>query len=84
MTWVVTGAAGFIGTNLCIELVKLGRDVVLIDNLSRANVLDNAEFLKIKFGLQVTVIDVSDWEELKESLDKIENIEVLIHLAGQV
>lgn len=84
MTWIVTGAAGFIGTNLCIELMKLGRDVVLIDDLSRANVHDNAEFLKSKFGLQVTVIDVSDWEELKECLEKIENIEVLIHLAGQV
>ena len=32
MRIIVTGGAGFIGTNLCKELVRLGHDVVSIDN----------------------------------------------------
>ena len=31
---LVTGGAGFVGTNLIIQLQKLGHDVVSIDNYS--------------------------------------------------
>ena len=31
---LVTGGAGFIGSNLCIELVDLGAEVYCLDNLS--------------------------------------------------
>ena len=31
---VITGGAGFIGSNLCFELLKLGNSVVCMDNLS--------------------------------------------------
>ncbi len=84
MTWVVTGAAGFIGTNLCLELSRREKEIVLIDNLSRVGVTENAEFMKKEFGLEIFRIDVSNWDELKKTLDQIENIEVVIHLAGQV
>ena len=84
MTWVVTGAAGFIGTNLCIELVRLGKEVVLIDDLSRTNVVENANFLKSKHNLDTKLIDVSNWKELKRGLGELEEIEIIIHLAGQV
>ena len=84
MTWVVTGAAGFIGTNLCIELVRLGKEVVLIDDLSRTNVVENANFLKSRHNLDTKIIDVSNWKELKTGLGELEEIEIIIHLAGQV
>jgi len=84
MTWVVTGAAGFIGTNLSLELAKLGREVLLIDDLSRVGVKQNADLLYKEFGLSVTRADVSNWEEIKSALDQVQNIEVIVHLAGQV
>ena len=84
MTWVVTGAAGFIGTNLSLELSKQGKEVLLIDDLSRAGVTENATFLYESNGLQIKRIDVSNWNDLQSALDAIEEIEVIIHLAGQV
>lgn len=35
-TILVTGGAGYIGSHTCIELIKAGYDVVIIDNLSNS------------------------------------------------
>ena len=43
--WLVTGAAGFIGVNLCIKLLNLGQKIVCIDNLSTGT-LNNIKKLK--------------------------------------
>ena len=36
-TWLVTGVAGFIGSNLLLELLRCGQRVVGVDNLSTGN-----------------------------------------------
>lgn len=33
MTVLVTGGAGYIGSHTCVELLNLGMDVVIVDNL---------------------------------------------------
>ncbi len=48
MKFVVTGGAGFIGSNLVERLVKEGNDVIVIDNLHTGS-LENLKGLNIKF-----------------------------------
>lgn len=48
MKYVITGGAGFIGSNLVDELIKGGHEVVVIDNLEsgkKENVNPNAKFI---------------------------------------
>ncbi|MEX0595418.1 MAG: NAD-dependent epimerase/dehydratase family protein, partial [Candidatus Paceibacterota bacterium] len=49
-TSLVTGGAGFLGTNLCINLLQLGHNVICLDNFSTGkmtniiNLLENPDF----------------------------------------
>ena len=48
-TWLVTGVAGFIGSNLAVKLLELGQNVVGLDNFStgkRDNVPDGVRFIE--------------------------------------
>ena len=48
-TWLVTGAAGFIGSNLVESLLKLGQNVVGMDNLS-TGYMKNIDMVKAAVG----------------------------------
>lgn len=84
MNWLITGAAGFVGTNLSSALIESGETVILIDDLSRIGVDANAELLARKYKQRVLVLDVSDAEELEKLLLSKKEIDVIVHLAGQV
>lgn len=49
MKILITGGAGFIGSNLAKHLVEDGQQVVVLDSLLRGNKLDKATFEKIEF-----------------------------------
>ncbi|MDX1445290.1 NAD-dependent epimerase/dehydratase family protein [Lishizhenia sp.] len=49
MKILITGGAGFIGSNLCKRLVNDGHDVTVLDNLLRGNKIDPEIFKKIHF-----------------------------------
>ncbi len=70
---IVTGGAGFIGSHLTDELVRLGHEVVVIDNL----MLGRKEFInkKAKFYKK----DIRDYKSLKKIF---KNIEAVFHLAA--
>ena len=57
MKCLVTGGAGFIGSNLVDKLVSLGHKVVVLDNLSTGQ-LSNLNLVKNK--IKFIKIDISD------------------------
>ncbi|HFU4115580.1 TPA: UDP-glucose 4-epimerase GalE [Streptococcus suis] len=82
MSILVTGGAGYIGSHTVVELLKLGKEVVIVDNLSNSSilVLDRIETIT---GKRPTFyeLDVADKVALREVFEK-ENIEAAIHFAG--
>lgn len=71
MKCLVTGGAGFIGSNLAIELEKQGHDVTIIDNFSSGN-KKNVE------GFKGTVLDI----DLSKPFEIDGNFDVIFHEAA--
>ncbi len=82
MSILVTGGAGYIGSHTVVELLKLGKEVVIVDNLSNSSilVLDRIEEIT---GKRPTFyeLDVADKAALRSVFEK-ESIEAVIHFAG--
>ena len=82
MTILVTGGAGYIGSNTCGELMNAGYDVVIIDNLYNSNqkAVDRIEEItgkKVKFYPD----DMMDRAAVKRVFDE-NQIDAVIHFAG--
>jgi CDP-paratose 2-epimerase len=80
--YLITGGAGFIGSNYVHRLLKRGENVTVYDNLSRTQ--RNIEWLKQEFGenaFRLVVGDVRDADRIAESA---RSADVIVHLAGQV
>src|SRR5574344_661214 len=82
MSILVTGGAGYIGSHTVVELLKLGKEVVIVDDLSNASiqVLDRIEKITGKRPIFYE-LDVADKAALRSVFEK-ESIEAAIHFAG--
>jgi len=81
---VITGGAGFIGTNLVTSLLERGdTHIVLYDNLSRFGSGKNLAYLRDQGTscLEAIVGDVRDYRRLKEAM---KGADIVYHLAAQV
>jgi UDP-glucose 4-epimerase len=75
MKVLVTGGAGFIGSNLVDRLVESNHDVTVLDNLSTGNIIN---LNKVKNKIKFLNVDIT-----KNKLDDyFENIDQVFHLAG--
>ena len=82
MRILVTGGAGYIGSHTCVELLKEGYEVVVMDNLynSSKKALDRVEEITGK-KLTFYETDMLDREGVKKIFDQ-EKIDAVIHFAG--
>ena len=72
-TWLVTGAAGFIGSNLVAELLELGQHVVGLDNFStgkRENVIS---------GMRLIEGDIRSLDACREA---VKGVDLVLHQAA--
>ena len=80
MRVMVTGGAGFIGSNLVDKLIDDKHDVVIVDNLStgkKENINQKATFINV---------DISDFKALTRALNvenKSSDFDVVFHLAAK-
>ena len=76
MRCLVTGGAGFIGSNIVDRLIKDGNDVVVIDNEST----DCHESFHWNSLAENYIWDVNDYDSV---LQATENVDVVFHLAAE-
>jgi UDP-glucose 4-epimerase len=82
MKILVTGGMGYIGSHTCVELIKAGHDVVVVDNLSNAQevVQKRVEHIAGK-PIVFANVDVRDRAGL-EAVFGAHQIDAVIHFAG--
>lgn len=80
---LITGGAGFIGSNTAFYFSKKGWKIYLIDNLSRKGSKNNLFNLRKNIKINFYKADVSNFEKISKIIKNIKP-HLLIHCAGQV
>lgn len=83
-TILITGGAGFIGSNLADRFLQQGRKVIAFDNFSRYGAVHNTEWLRSNHGDAFSVIRGDVRDPGKEFQRAVEKADVVLHLAAQV
>lgn len=80
---LITGGAGFIGSNLAHRLASEGAHVRILDSLARPGVERNAAWLKECFGERIDIIrsDIRDKETVARA---VLGVSAVFHFAAQV
>jgi CDP-paratose 2-epimerase len=80
---LITGGAGFVGTNLADRIAREGGSVLVLDNLSRSGVEENARWLAETHGgaIDIEVADLTDARAVRRAVADADRV---FHLAGQV
>lgn len=83
MKILITGGAGFVGSNLAEQVLKRGEQLYIIDNLYRVGGKDNINLLRKIGDFKFEKIDVRDSESVDKFVKEVQP-DVIFHLAGQV
>ena len=82
-TILITGGAGFIGTNLAIHHMHQDDRVIIYDNCFREGVEKNIEFLKTIGNDQNLDIRIASILDLNPLIKAVEEADIIYHEAGQ-
>ena len=77
MRYLVTGGAGFIGSNTVDELVRRGHDVVVLDDLSSGKIENLA---RVKTRIEFMEHSITDLDRVREAC---RGVDYVIHLAAR-
>lgn len=79
---VVTGGAGYIGSHTVVELLNIGHEVIVIDNLINSNI-EVLERIKQITGKDVLFyqVDIAD-EDMLDTIFRAHQIDAVIHFAS--
>jgi len=82
--YLVTGGAGFIGSNYVHRLISRGERVSVYDNLSRAGAPLNIDWLRANHGENSFELVVGDIRDAHKLAQVARDVDIILHLAGQV
>jgi CDP-paratose 2-epimerase len=80
---LITGGAGFIGSNLADRLAGEGHEIVVYDTLSRAGVGRNLAWLKERHGSRITNL-IGDIRDEDAVVRAVRDVKAVFHMAAQV
>jgi CDP-paratose 2-epimerase len=82
--YLITGGAGFIGTNLADYYLSKNKNVTILDNLSRSGTQKNVDWLQKQHGSRLKFVkyDIRNTDGILAEL--VENADVVFHQAAQV
>ncbi|MCK9613956.1 MAG: GDP-mannose 4,6-dehydratase [Candidatus Omnitrophica bacterium] len=83
MKYFITGGCGFLGSNLCAEVLKRKEELIVFDNLSRIGAKENLKWLKKQGRFKFFQSDIRKTRAV-ETVIKNTKPEVIFHLAAQV
>ena len=84
MTILITGGAGFVGSNAAAHFLAQGRRVIVLDNLGRRGADKNLAWLRGLGGdLVFAPVDIRDAATVAAAFREHPDIEVVLHLAAQ-
>ncbi len=84
MNFLVTGGAGFIGSNYVSRLLNRGETVTVYDNLQRRGGPHNIDWLRKTYGRDSFRLAVKDVREASALEQAASGVDVIVHLASQV
>ena len=84
MKILITGGAGFIGTNCTAYFAKKDFQTVVFDNLSRKGASTNIEWLTDSWPVLFKRGDIRNFEEVVSVIQMYGPFDLILHLAGQV
>jgi CDP-paratose 2-epimerase len=85
MKILITGGAGFIGTNTADRLLADGQQVIIVDDLSRRGSENNLKWLRERHGdFPFHQIDIRDFDALRSMMRGHAPLDLVLHFAAQV
>jgi nucleoside-diphosphate-sugar epimerase len=78
MRYLVTGGAGFIGSNTVLELVRCGHKVVVLDNLSTGR---ESNLAGVRDQIEFVDGSITDREKVREACA---GVDYILHLAARI